>query len=70
MYKISKIEAKVNRHYTKDGEVKTLNSITVYNEYGNSFIPHENEQYLLPNGKVGSLKDIEAYAKDKYGILN
>lgn len=70
MIQLSKIKATVNYTFTKDVEVKTLGSMTVYNESGNSFIPRDNEQYLLPNGKVGSLKDIEAYAKDKYGILN
>ena len=67
MIKLSDIKATFNYTSTKDGEVKSIDSILCYDENGHNFIaPNE---CILPNGKVGNRNDIYNYVRDKYGII-
>lgn len=67
MIKLSDIKATFNYTSTKDGEVKSIDSILCYDEFGNN-IEAPNE-CIMPNGKVGTRVDIYNYVKDKYGVI-
>lgn len=60
MKKISGIDPIYKTYSDKDGSVRYLEKIDVYDEFGNIFIPDKNEEYIFPGGYISKF-DISIY---------
>lgn len=60
MKKISKITPIYKTYSDKDGSGKYLSKIYIYDEFGMTFIPTKDEEYIFPDGHIDKF-DIKLY---------